>query len=150
VSGGVAGDTYSWQRDNTTNITGMDNVSNGAVSVPVSGSFLNLNSPSKLDSVHFLFTSATTGCTASTTVKVQKVPDVGTITVPGGATSLCQSTTTSLSIAGGLGSPSNVTWSSNNPNVTVSSSGVVTVSPTATGTVTINYNAFDASLTPPP
>ena len=130
ISFGGVGST--WIRDNSTNVGGIEDASNGQVS-SISGTLTNFTTTTQT----VTFTITAPGCTAVTaTVTVNPPPTLAPITGP---SSVCDGATIDLNDATSGGS-----WSSNNTSIaTVNSSGIVTGQ--SPGSVIITYTITSGS-----
>jgi hypothetical protein len=95
----IAGTTYTWTRDNTTNLTGIAASGSGT---PISGTLTNINPLQEITT--FTITANANGCTTTTTaiVRVNTKPNV---TVDPGEVIICQNNTAAIFTASATGSP---------------------------------------------
>src|SRR5579862_2536511 len=126
----VSGTVYTWTRDDTVNVIGMNGTGPGGTT-SISGNLTNLtNSPS---TTTFTITGSAGGCSSTSVTAAVTVNPPPTIAAISGPTSVCTGSTITLTDATGGG-----TWSSANTTIaTVNGSGVVTG--VDSGTTLINY-----------
>ena len=116
----VAGTTFSWTRDNTTNLTGIAASGSGA---SITGTLTNTTSTQQI--TIFTISATAGGCSSTTTVTITVNP--GPVMTSASSVNICNKSTVSISLTSSV--PSTYTWIAvNNPNTTGESTTTQTTS----------------------